>query len=74
MGNIENQIERERQNAKIVCSIKGDSSRDCAAAWDAVEELQAEAFHQRQKQLTKTLFKTHCDNNRDVVECRVYED
>ncbi|XLQ10871.1 MAG: Calvin cycle protein CP12 [cyanobacterium endosymbiont of Epithemia adnata isolate EadnSB Bon19] len=74
MGNIENQIERERQNAKIVCSIKGDSSRDCAAAWDAVEELQAEAFHQRQKQLTKTLFKTHCDNNPDVVECRVYED
>jgi poly(3-hydroxybutyrate) depolymerase len=74
MGNIENKIERERQNAKSVCSSKGDSSRDCAAAWDAVEELQAEAFHQRQKQLTKTPFKTHCDNNTDVVECRVYED
>ncbi|BAP16995.1 Calvin cycle protein CP12 [cyanobacterium endosymbiont of Epithemia turgida] len=74
MGNIENQIEQERQNAKIVCSIKGDNSRDYAAAWDAVEELQAEAFHQRQKQLTKTPFKTNCDINPDVVECRVYED
>ncbi|XTZ11421.1 MAG: Calvin cycle protein CP12 [cyanobacterium endosymbiont of Rhopalodia inflata] len=74
MGNIENQIERERQNAKIVCSIEGDSSGDCAAAWDAVEELQAEASHQRQKRLTKTPFETYCDNNPDTVECRVYED
>ncbi|XTZ09603.1 MAG: Calvin cycle protein CP12 [cyanobacterium endosymbiont of Rhopalodia yunnanensis] len=74
MGNIENQIEQERQNAKIVCSIEGDSSGDCAAAWDAVEELQAEASHQRQKRLTKTPFGTYCDNNLDAVECRVYED
>ncbi|BBA78681.1 hypothetical protein RGRSB_0045 [cyanobacterium endosymbiont of Rhopalodia gibberula] len=74
MGNIENQIEREKQNAKIVCSIEGDSSEDCAAAWDAVEELQAEASHQRQKRLTKTPFEAYCDNNPDAVECRVYED
>ncbi|WP_267383503.1 Calvin cycle protein CP12 [Cyanobacterium sp. uoEpiScrs1] len=73
MGNIEDRIEQERQNAKIVCNIEGNSSGGCAAAWDAVEELQAEASHQRQRQFTKTSFETYCDNNPDAVECRVYE-
>lgn len=74
MDNIENQIEQERQNAKTVCSIEGNNSRNCAAAWDVVEELQAEASHQRQKRLAKTLFETYCDDNPSAVECRVYED
>lgn len=74
MSNIENKIEQEKQNAKIVCSTEGSSSGDCAAAWDAVEELQAEASHQKQRRLTKTPFETYCDENPDAVECRVYDD
>ncbi|MDJ0843297.1 Calvin cycle protein CP12 [Crocosphaera sp.] len=74
MSNINEQIEQEKENAKNVCSTEGASSGDCAAAWDAVEELQAEASHQRQTQKPKTEFEKYCDDNPDAVECRVYDD
>ena len=74
MSNINEQIEQEKQNAKSVCSVEGAASGDCAAAWDVVEELQAEASHQREKEPTKTSFEKYCDDNPDAVECRVYDD
>lgn len=74
MSNINDQIDQELQNARNVCSTEGASSGECAAAWDAVEELQAEASHQRQKQPSKTPFEKYCDDNPDAVECRVYDD
>lgn len=74
MSNIDDKIQQERENAKTVCSTEGSDSGDCAAAWDAVEELQAEASHQRQKQTPKSNFEQYCDDNPDAVECRVYDD
>ena len=74
MSNINDQIDQELQNARNVCSTEGASSGECAAAWDAVEELQAEASHQRQNQPSKTPFEKYCDDNPDAVECRVYDD
>lgn len=74
MSNIEEQIEQELEQARNVCSTEGASSADCAAAWDAVEELQAEAAHQRQSQPPKTNFEKYCDANPDADECRVYDD
>jgi hypothetical protein len=74
MSNIDETIEQELQNARAVCSTEGAESGDCAAAWDAVEELQAEAAHQKQKQPPKTAFQAYCDDNPDAVECRVYDD
>ncbi|MEC4803220.1 MAG: Calvin cycle protein CP12 [Jaaginema sp. PMC 1079.18] len=74
MSNIDEQIEQERQNARTVCSTEGGNSGDCAAAWDAVEELQAEASHQRQSQPKKNSLERYCDDNPDAVECRVYDD
>jgi CBS domain-containing protein len=44
---IEDQIEAAREEARYICATKGDSSRECAAAWDVVEELLASASHQR---------------------------
>jgi HEAT repeat protein len=41
-------IEQERENAQSICHAHGANSRECAAAWDAVEELQTEAAHQFQ--------------------------
>lgn len=73
MSNIQDQIEQERAEARNVCEIKGDGSPECAAAWDAVEELQAEASHQRQKEAPKTSFQQYCDANPDADECRVYD-
>jgi CP12 domain len=73
MSNIQDKIQAELENARAVCSADATSG-DCAVAWDVVEELQAEAAHQRQEHPEKNNFEKYCDANPDAVECRVYED
>jgi hypothetical protein len=73
MSNIQDQIEQEREQARSVCDIKGAGSGECAAAWDAVEELQAEASHQRDTK-PKNSLERYCDANPGADECRVYEE
>lgn len=73
MSNIEKQIEQERDQARAVCDTSGATSGECAAAWDAVEELQAEASHQRQLK-PKNSFEKYCDDNPDAAECRIYDE
>lgn len=72
MSDIKKQIEEELQNARAVCDVNGTTSGECAAAWDAVEELQAEASHQRQVK-PKNSLEQFCDDNPDALECRVYD-
>lgn len=72
-NNINEQIEQERQEARQACEINGAQSPECAAAWDAVEELQAEAAHQREKEPPKNAFQQYCDANPEADECRVYD-
>jgi hypothetical protein len=74
MSNIHEQIEQEREQARAVCDVQGGSSPECAAAWDAVEELQAEASHQRESHPPKTSLEKYCDDNPDAAECRLYDD
>jgi hypothetical protein len=74
MSDIQEQIQKERETARQVCSTEGDSSNECAVAWDAVEELSAEAAHQKQKAPKKSSLEIYCDDNPDALECRVYED
>jgi uncharacterized protein YgiB involved in biofilm formation len=73
MSNIQDQIEQERQQARQACETSGATSAECAAAWDAVEELQAEASHQRQVK-PKNSLEQYCDENPDAAECRVYDE
>ncbi|MEW5857941.1 MAG: Calvin cycle protein CP12 [Cyanobacteriota bacterium] len=73
MSNIQDQIEQERDQARTVCDTKGAASGECAAAWDAVEELQAEASHQRETK-PKNSLERYCDANPGADECRVYEE
>lgn len=73
MTNINQQIEQERDQARTVCDIQGETSPECAAAWDVVEELQAEASHKRQTKPKNSLEK-FCDDNPDAAECRLYDD
>lgn len=73
MSDIHTKIEQEREEARTVCSTEGATSEECAAAWDAVEELQAEAAHQKEKQQPKTSFDQYCDDNPEAAECRVYD-
>lgn len=73
MSDIQEQIQRERESARQVCSTDATSA-ECANAWDTVEELSAEASHQREKAPKKTSLEQYCDENPDALECRVYED
>lgn len=74
MSNIQEKIEQELKNARDICSVEGGNTGGCAAAWDVVEELQAEAAHQRESQPQKTSLEEYCDLNPDAAECRVYDD
>jgi hypothetical protein len=74
MSDIKEKIEQELEQARTVCSTEGASSAECAAAWDVVEELQAEASHQRQTKPEKTNFEKYCEANPDADECRLYDD
>ncbi|ABG52490.1 protein of unknown function CP12 [Trichodesmium erythraeum IMS101] len=69
-NDIEEKIEQERQIARQACDISGANSKECAAAWDAVEELQAEASHQKE-QKPKSSFEIYCENNPEAAECRI---
>jgi hypothetical protein len=74
MSDIQEKIEQELEQARAVCDIQGAQSGECAAAWDAVEELQAEASHQRQKGKKKNSLELYCEANPDADECRVYDE
>ena len=74
MSDIQEQIQKERETARAVCSTEGATSGECAAAWDTVEELSAEASHQKQSTPKKNSLEQYCDENPDALECRVYED
>jgi hypothetical protein len=76
MTNIHEQIQQERDQARAACDLKGATSPECAAAWDAVEELQAEASHQKvdSEDHGKNSLQQYCDDNPDAVECRIYDD
>jgi CBS domain-containing protein len=66
-------IEEAIQEARNICAEKGATSKECAAAWDVVEELQAEAAHQKAERLEKTAFEVYCEENPEAAEARVYD-
>jgi len=70
---IEDEIEIARDEARAICAEKGADSPECAAAWDVVEELQAEASHQRTRKQEATAFQEYCEANPDALEARMYE-
>jgi CBS domain-containing protein len=70
---LEDEIEKAIAEARAICAQKGATSKECAAAWDIVEEMQAEAAHQRSMKLEKTAFEEYCEENPDALEARMYE-
>lgn len=73
-SNIQELIEREREQARAACDLSGSDSPECAAAWDAVEELQAEASHKRITAKPKTSLEKYCEDNPSADECRIYDE
>ncbi len=70
---FENKIQEAIENARAICAEKGPTSPECAAAWDAVEEMQAEAAHQRARRVDKTAFDDYCEEYPEALEARIYD-
>lgn len=70
---LEEQIEKAIAEARSICATQGANSKECAAAWDIVEELQAEAAHQKAEVIHKTAFEVYCEENPEAAEARIYD-
>ncbi len=50
---LQEEIQKAIANARQTCEVNGRTSSECAIAWDVVEELQAEAAHQKAEKMEK---------------------
>lgn len=71
---LQEEIEKAIAEARAIGLSKGAGSKECAVAWDTVEELQAEAAHQRAQKPLKTAFDIYCEENPDAFEARIYDE
>lgn len=68
------QIPNAIAEAQKACE-EDPTSAPCAVAWDEVEELTAEAAHQRDREKTSgDPLEKYCADNPESDECRTYED
>ncbi|MEM7554296.1 MAG: CP12 domain-containing protein [Cyanobacteria bacterium P01_A01_bin.84] len=71
---FEETIQKAIEDARAICATYGAGSKVCTVAWNAVEELQAEAAHQKAESMVsaKATFEEYCAANPDAPECRIY--
>lgn len=69
---LEQAIQEAIAQARAACESNGNTSSNCAVAWDIVEELQAERAH-RQVKTAKNSLEVYCDQNPEAAECRIYD-
>ncbi len=70
---MEQAIQAAIEQARSDCEAKGNSSSDCAVAWDIVEELQAEKSHRQNINKPKTTLDSYCEAHPEAVECLIYD-
>jgi CBS domain-containing protein len=58
---FDEKIEQAVAEARRICAEKDHTSSECKAAWDMVEELQAEAAHQRARKPEKTALEAYLE-------------
>jgi uncharacterized protein YgiB involved in biofilm formation len=71
LTNLKQELQTLVDYARDACSTNGDLSSECAAAWDAVEEMQAATADRRSQE--KTFFDRYCIERPDALECRIYD-
>ena len=71
---FEQKIYKAIEEARGICAVHGAVSHECAAAWDEVEEFQAQAAHQKAEPMVsaKASFEEYCTANPESPECRIY--
>mgnify|MGYP002777190219 CR=1 FL=1 len=70
---LEERITAAVTEAHSISDRYGTASREAAVAWDIVEELHAEAAHQRVAHGHETAFSAYCDAYPDAAEARIYD-
>ena len=65
---LEQEIQKAIKNARAICADKGNTARECSAAWQLVVELQAEAAHQQAKKLQKTALEEYVEEYPEAME------
>ena len=73
-NHIEELIATEREQARAISQSSGSDTGESAAAWDAVEELQAEASHRQTVSQPKNSLEQYCAENPSASECLIYDD
>eukprot|EP00275_Glaucocystis_incrassata_P000494 EC119474.1.p1 GENE.EC119474.1~~EC119474.1.p1 ORF type:complete len:139 (+),score=24.13 EC119474.1:44-460(+) len=71
---IQERIQKEIGKGREVSKTLGEKSKEAAAACDAVEELEAEASHQKAAGTNKDPRDKLCEDNPEADECRIYDD
>jgi hypothetical protein len=69
---LEERINEAIEDAHAASEKYGSDSQECKVAWDIVEELQAEASHQKDAHITA--FDVYCEEFPEAPEARMYDD
>ncbi|NET34495.1 MAG: CBS domain-containing protein [Cyanothece sp. SIO1E1] len=70
---LEQKIEAAIANARKLCAREGVTARDCITAWSLVDDLEAEAAHQRTEPLAKTAFEEYCEEYPELLSKWEYD-
>jgi hypothetical protein len=70
MTDLEQELNLRLEQAHQTCTLDS-TSKECAVAWDVVEELHAAIADRKQPQ--KSALEVFCDTHPDDAECRIYE-
>ena len=65
---LEQEIQKAVEEARTICAQRGHTSKECVVAWDIVEEIQAEAGHQRANKPEKTALEEYLEEYPEAVE------
>lgn len=71
---LEQELQEAIKKSREICANTSPRSEECAAAWDVVDELQAEIAHQEAKQLYKTAFEEFCEEFPEAYRERQFDD
>ncbi|MGF1542236.1 MAG: CBS domain-containing protein [Pleurocapsa sp.] len=70
---LKQQIQQKIATARKICAEKGFVSEECSAAWDIVEDLQAEEAHQQAEELKRTAFDEYCEEHPEAKDIWRYD-
>jgi CBS domain-containing protein len=71
---LEQELQQAIKKSREVCANTSPGSEECAAAWDLVDELQAEIAHQEAKRIEITAFEEFCQEFPETLQGEVFDE